>query len=884
VTPPGPPRLVARLLAACLPGGEVGECVAGDLREEHAALLDVWGRRIADRWYRRAALSAGLWGIGSRLRAASRAARWPGGTGMGSIGQDVHLALRSLRKQPGFATIVVLTLAVAIGVNTVIFTFVNLFVLRPLPFERIDTLVYLFSSHPERANERVHVSYADYLEWKRDSRTLSEISAFSRRTANLTGLGEPIRVQGAPASASFFRVSGLEAVEGRLFRDDEDRPGGEPVAVLAHGFWERQLGGSAEVAGREIVLDGVVHTVVGVLTPEIELGNLSEIDVWLPLAQLGDSEDRALRNLRVIARLAPGQGLEQASAEMATIAERQERDHPDASAGWGIQVLPLRTALIGRGAYLMLAMLGIAVGFVVAIACANVANLMLARATVRERETALRVALGAGRIRIVRQLLTEGALLSLVGGGLGLLLAEAGLRVIAATTFEPFYDDLRIDHRVLAFSAGLSLLAPVIFDLAPALQATRRDLATALKEGGGRSAVGARGGRGRRGLVVMQLALALTLLIVAGLSARTAIYIQNLDPGFDSRDVVTLRIDLPETRYPTPERVRRFYEGLIEELTRSPQVRGAALATRLPSLESPETRSLAVEGIVPDERVQPWAGENRVGPAFFDTLRLPIVQGRSLRETDTAAAEPVVVVSEGLADRYLAGRDPLGARIKLGGASSDDPWRTIVGVAADTVNSNLADPPVPTAYVPFDQSPARAVVVLAKSGDASAVARIARARVAVLDPSQPIYDVSTIEQIVYRDTDGTRVITSLFGLFAVVAVSLAAIGLYGVISYAVSRRTQEIGVRIALGARSSEVLSMVVAQGAKLIGLGLALGLLGGYTLARIMSSQLFGVSPNDPLTYACVTISLLVAALAATVLPARRASRVDPIEALRVE
>jgi len=374
---------------------------------------------------------------------------------MDSFLQDLRYSIRTLRKRPGFAGIVVLTLGVAIGVNTLIFTFVNLFVLRPLPFQDIETLVYVSGAHPDRPNERALVSYPEYVDWSRSARTLARLSAFSRRTANLTGFEEPMRVQAAPTSASFFEISGLAAVKGRVFREDEDRRGAPPVAVLAHGFWERQLGARPDIVNQEIVLDGEAHTVVGVLTPEIELGNLSEIDVWVPLAQVADPDDRSDRALRVIARLAPRQGVEQAAAEMETIARRQELDHADTNAGWRIRVLPLRTALVGPGAYLMLAMLGIAVSFVIAIACANVASLMLARGRVRERETALRAALGAGRGRIVRQLLTEGALLSLLGGGLGLALAAIGLRVIVAVTFEPFYENLEIDRRVLMFSAGI---------------------------------------------------------------------------------------------------------------------------------------------------------------------------------------------------------------------------------------------------------------------------------------------------------------------------------------------------------------------------------------------------------------------------------------------
>ena len=803
---------------------------------------------------------------------------------MDSFRQDVRYTLRMLRKQPGFAAIVVATLALAIGVNTLIFTFVSFFALRPFPFKDIDSLVYLHSAHPDRANDRVPNSYPDYLDWRRDSESLEEIGGMMDRTFNLTGFDEPIRVQGAASSASFFVVCGLTAVHGRLFDESEDRVGADRVVVLAHGFWQRQLGAETSVLNQTIMLDGEAHTVVGVMTPEFEIGNLSEIDVWTPLAHVADAEDRSLRTLMVIGRLASENEIENVVAEMETIAQRQALDHPSTHEGWSIQVLPLRTALVGKDAWLTLSLLLISVSLVLAIACANVANLMLARATVRERETAVRAALGASRKRLVRQLLTEGALLSIAGGVFGVLLAAVGLRVLVSITFEPFYDNLELDASVLTFSAVISLLAPLIFGLVPALQASRRDLSTSLKDGGGRAVVGSRGGRGRRALVVVQLSLALMLLIVAGLSTRMAINVQNLDPGFDNRDVVTLRLDLPESRYDTEEKTRLFYANLVAHLDGLPSVEAAGVTTGIPTLTRPGTAPLSVEGVVSDQKVNPWAAPRKVSGEFFNVLRLPIVAGRSFSETDLPGSEPVVIVSQALADRYIPGEDPLGRRIKLAAPESHEPWRRIVGVAGDAINGNMADPPLPVAYLPFDQSPTRAVVVIARSPDTSTVVREARSHVAKLDPDQPIYDASTIDQTIYRKTDGIRVVTGLFGLFAIVALGMAAIGLYGVISYAVSRRTQEIGVRMALGARAGDVVRMVVRQGAGLIALGVVVGLAGGFGLSRLMGSMLYGVNPSDPLTYVSVTLALATAALAASFLPARRASRIDPIQALRVE
>lgn len=878
-----PPEWPSRLLALCLPGDAVGESVAGDLGEEHERRAKTDGARAAGRWYRREALSTASWSLHRRLRKRKGAER-PRGELMDTIRQDVRYAWRMLKKQPSFAAIVVATLALAIGVNTLIFTFVSLFALRPLPFKNIESLVYLHSVHPDRANDRVPNAYSDYLDWRRDSQTMDEIGALRRRTFSLTGFDQPMRVQGAPASASFFVVSGLTAVQGRLFNESEDRKGADPVVVLAHGFWERQLGAETGVLNQTIMLDGVGHTVVGVMTPEIELGNLSEIDLWTPVAHVADAEDRSLRDVMVIGRLAHGQTLDNVVAEMETVGQRLAVDHPTSHEGWSTKVLPLRTALVGRNAWLLLSLLGVAVSFVLAIACANVANLTLARATVRERETAVRAALGASRMRLVRQMLTEGAMLSIAGGALGVLLAALGLRVLVAFTFEPFYDNLELDARVLTFSAGISLLAPIIFGLLPALQASRRDLSTSLKEGGGRAVVGSRGGRGRRGLVVLQLSLAMILLVVAGLSIRTAIFIQDVDAGFDNTDVVTLQIDLPEGRYDTDEKTRLFYESLVAHLDRLPNVEKAAVASGIPTLNQPGSSPLLVEGIVVDQKVKPWAAPRQVSREFFDVLRLPVVEGRAFTESDGAGSEPVVIVTQALVDRYMPGGPPIGRRIKLAPPDSHEPWRRVVGVAGNTLNGNLRDAPLPVAYVPFEQDPLRAVVVIAKSSDTTGVVREARAHVAKLDPDQPIYNASTIDQTIYRETDGNRVTTGLFALFAAVALGMAAIGLYGVISYAVSRRIQEIGVRMALGAGSGDVVRMIVGQGASLIGLGLVAGLAGGVGMSRLLGSLLVGVSPSDPLTYITVTLALAVSAFAASFLPARRASRVDPIQALRVD
>jgi putative ABC transport system permease protein len=804
---------------------------------------------------------------------------------METLLQDVRYGARMLLKHRSTTAIAVVTLALAIGVNTVIFSFVDFFALRPLPVRDIGRLVYVFGTHPERGGDRIPVSYAEFVDWRRQATRFESLAAFTTRTFNLTGKGEPLRVKGRPVSAAFFEQWGVPAFRGRTIRPDEDRPGGERVAVLAHGFWERQFGSDPAVLDHSIRLDGRTYTVVGILDPKIEIGSLSEIDVWTPIALSSDPEDWQARDVIVTGRLAPGATLDEAAAELKAIAAREQREHPATQAGWSVRLSPFRDAMTSADTWVILAMLSLCVAFVLAIACANVANLMLVRSTVRERETAVRLALGASRRRLVRQLVTEGALLALLGGAVGVLLASWGLQLIRSVTYEPFFDLVRIDRRVLSFSAAISLLTPLIFALVPALRSTRGDVVGALKEGTGRSATGSGGGRGRSALVVLQLALALSLLIVAGLSVRSALAVQRLRLGFDTKELVTLRIDLPAAKYGDGARIRAFFDELLGEIARLPQSRGAAAASALPVLQDPPTAALTVDGDAPvNPEVGRFAARVAVTPGYFRALGLPLLQGRSFTQRDVADSEPVAVVSTSLVSRYLAGGDPIGRRIRLGPPESQAPWLTVVGVAGDVQSAHLGDPPTPHVYVPFGQQPERAMVVLVRSSDTAAVVGAARSALARLDPDQPLYDARTMREALHIELASMRLITGLFFTFAAVALGLAAVGLYGVVSYAVSQRTREIGVRMALGAQTADVIRMVLGQSLVLIGIGLAVGLAAGLGLARAMASALFGVRATDPLTFVAVAATLGSVALVAALVPARRATKVDPIQALRWE
>jgi putative ABC transport system permease protein len=690
-------------------------------------------------------------------------------------------------------------------------------------------------------------------------------------------------VVGRLASASQFPVWGLGAELGRTLLPDDDRLGAERVVLLSHGFWARRFGSSPDVLGRAARLDGETYTIAGVVSRDIEIGTFSETDVWVPLTPHADPNDRTRRDLTVTARLKPGADMQTADAELRAIAERQQRDHPDTNAGWSTHLMPLRTAITSANAWAILALLSVAVSFVLAIACANVANLMLVRATARRRETAVRAALGATRARLVRQLLTEGALLGLAGGAVGLLLADWGLRIIRSVTYEQFFQLVVIDRRVLVFSIAISLITPLVFGLAPALQAARRDLVVALR--GGRGAAGAAAGRGRGALVVVQMSLAAALLVVSVLTLRSALALQNLDHGYAYKGLVTFGVDLPAGRYGNDDAVRAFYTELFGRLRAAPGVSAVAAGTGIPLLARVATVPLAVEGFeARDKTVPPLAVRTVVSEGYMSALRLPVVAGRELGGGDTAGAPPVAVVNQALVRRYLGGRDPLGARVRLGPEKDGEPWRTVVGVARDLTNVDVELPSLPQVWVPFAQAPVRGLNVFVRSPETAAVIASARAELRRLDADLALYDATTVERAIYEDLASNRVITGLFATFAAVALLLATIGLYGVVSYAVSQRTAEIGVRMALGAQSRDVLRLVLRHGTALLFTGLVLGLVGGLGLARAIAHTLYGVSADDPFTFTVVPAVLTLAAGLAMLVPARRALRVDPLTALRSE
>ncbi len=797
---------------------------------------------------------------------------------MTTFASDLALGLKKMRTQPAHSSVVIITLGLALGLSALIFSFVSFFLLRPLPVRDEKTMVLARSFHPQQNGNRPRLSYGDFLDFRAQTRTVEELVALSIGTGALTGQGDARRVSVAAASEGLFRVWDLEVEKGRRFLAAEDAPGAPPVFLLAHGFWERELGSDPRVVGRSLTLDGRAGTVIGIMAPAIEVGRFSEIDVWRPLGQAGLSEDRQRRDVIVTGRRRAGVSTAQVSSEFATIAARLQKEHPDTNKDWSASAIPLRDGLYGSGTGVILSLLTVGVCLVFAVACANVAGIMLARATTREREMALRMSLGAGKGRIARQLVAEGAVLSLLGAALGLVLAQLGIQFMRAVAFEQFYDLVKIDWAVLAFSGLLALAAPLLFGLAPALQLAGRELSNVLRDAGASVGASGRVGRSRRGLVVMQVGLATALLMVSGLSVRAAMALRDFNYGFDTKDLLTARIDLSASRYGTADEMRRRVDGLLEALRAQGQATSVAVGTELPVFDRVRQMALSVEG-QGDDRSR-IAVVTAATPDYFKTLGIPVKQGREFVEADRPESQMVAVVNEAFAAREFGGKDPRGRRIRVGGP--DTPWLEIVGLASDIANPSLGEPPVAQLYLPYAQRPERSIVVMIRTATEAPVLALLREILRAADPDQPLYDAKTAEQVAWEELASNRIITGLFIALGVVALGLAAVGLYGLTAFLVAQRSREIGVRMALGASVRDILSMVISQGVRLTAAGLLLGILIGLGLGRAMASVLFEVKPWDPLTVAGTLTTLAAAAILAHWGPARRAASVNPVDALR--
>ena len=803
-----------------------------------------------------------------------------------ALGQDLRFAGRQLWKSPGFTSIVVLTLALAVGATTSIFSVVNGVLLQPLPFPQPERLVRVFPVYKD--GHRDVFSPPNFTDWSAASRTITAAAAFNDGTVNLSGDGgEPERLEGAFVGAPFFAILGAHPLAGRWFAPGEDQPGAPRVAVISEDLWQRRFGRSRGALGRTIALNGQPHTVIGVVAHNDELP--AKTDVWVPLVFAeGQMKSRGAYYLDAIARLAPGATLEKGRAEAAVIGKNLETQYPAANAGYRLSMAPLQELMVGDVRVPLLVLLG-AVLSVLLIACVNVANLLLVRAAAREGEVAIRTALGAGRGRIVRQLLTESLVLALAGGAAGLGLAvwvTKGL-VALAPPQTPRLGEVGLHAPVLLFALAITLVTGVLFGLAPAIQASRPDLVGALKEGA-RGSRGRGATRARNVLVIAEVALAVVLLAGAGLLLRSFARLQDVELGFRPQQAVTFRLSLPDAQYKEDPQVSAFVDRLMERVERLPGVTSAgAGGYAMPLDGSVFTLSFSVEGRPPAPPGQEDA--MRVGvvtPGFFRALGVPLLKGRALTEHDRDGAPQVILLNAAAARRYFPGESPLGKRIKLGWSHNGNRrGGEIVGIVGDYRQGSLDKEAEPQVFLPYGQAPITGMsVVLRTASDPSAVVAAARAQVRELDASLPVFRLQTLTDLVAASASQPKFYLLLLGGFAAVALALAAVGIYGVIAFAVRQRTQEIGIRMALGATRPRVQRMVVRQGMVLAGLGALAGLAGAFLATRWMRSLLYEVSATDPPIYASVALVLVAVAALASWLPARRAAQTEPQLAIRGE
>jgi predicted permease len=796
---------------------------------------------------------------------------------------SLRFALRSLRRAPAFTLAAVATLALGIGANTAIFSAVNGILLNPLPYPDADRLVVVWGRHTTIGRETA--SLPDFLDWRAQAHSFEALAAMTNTRFNVTGAGEPEVVTGGLATADLLRVFGVVPSVGRAFRSDEERGAAPRVAMLGEGYWRRRFGGEPGIVGGRILLGGVPHTVVGVVPARLGLDQ--PVDVWTPLAT-DSTRPRRADFLTVFGRLRDGTSRELAQQEMTTIMRRLEAQYPASNAGWGAEVVELREQMIGAIRPALLVFMG-AVGLVLLVACANVASLTLARAAGRSREVTIRSALGASRARLAGELLLESVLLALLGGALGLLLALWGveaLRSLGPDTL-PRVEEIGLDLRVLGFTLGLSLLAGLLFGLAPVWRMGRRDLQEGLT-GGGRSIAGTAGiHRTRSALVLGEVALAFVLLAAASLLLRSFDRLQRVDPGFAADRVLTARVTLPRLVYPEEERWRAFGRDLLARATAEPGVQAAALVSDAPLGDAPPYLSFEIQGgETPAAGAVQDAAVFTASEGYFEALRIPLVRGRLFDATDRPGSPDVAVVNQAAALRYWKGRDPVGERITFGDpAEPDTRWATVVGVVGDVRHDRLQDQAYPQVYLPFEQSPTRSMVLTLRSaGEPTALVPAVRRALGELDPNLPLADIGTLEQRKAVALARPRVNAGVLGGFALAALVLAAVGIYGVVAYGVVQRTRELGIRMALGAGGPALLRLVLGQGMRPVLGGMALGLVGALAGGRLLRGLLFGVGSSDPATLVVVSGFLVAVALAAMYLPARRASRSDPMAALRVD
>jgi putative ABC transport system permease protein len=811
---------------------------------------------------------------------------------MQQLTQDLRYAVRGLIKRPGFTFIAVMTLALGIGANSAIFSVVNGVLLRSLPLPDSKSLYAVHMGTATFGRYDAPLSYPEYQDVVQQTRSFQSIGAWVDSDANFSGGGSPERVMLRIVLPSLLPTLGVEPVRGRNFLTEETTKGRDHVALITYGLWQRRFGGSEDTIGKSLYLDNVDYQIVGILPRDFQFE--APVDLWVPLTT-SDPEINVRNShfLRVIARLRPGVTEKSAAADLSAVAKYESDNFPDMfppSAGFDFRARPYLDDIVGD-VRLPLYVLLAAVGFVLLIACTNVANLLLAKAAPRQREIALRTALGARRYHLLRQLLTESMLLAIVAGGIGVLLATWGTAALVALSPDslPRAREIGFDWRVLAFTGAIALTTGIIFGVLPAIWGPRVELTDALKEGGRGGTSG--GGRLRKLLVVTEVALSVMLLVGAGLMLRSFSRLRSVNPGFRTDHALTLRVSLPvpEGRISTADenRFMSFFDRALERVGQLPGVTAAGAANMIPLDGNGTDRLIDIEGYIPrDTSDMPDAQNRQATPGWFTAMGIPLVRGRLIERSDNEKAARVVVVNEEFAKRFFPNGDPIGKRIRLGKLTAEFPWATIVGIVGDVRGFALDEPPEPTMYWPVAQiraTPSLAIVVRTES-EPAALAPAVRDAIREIDQTQPIYDMQPLDQLVAKSLGQRRFTLTLMVLFGVIALVLSAIGIYGVMAFAVTQRTQEIGIRMALGARATDVLKMVVGSGMLLAVIGVAVGLIGAFALTRLMASLLFGVSPTDLMTFGLVTAGLLIVALLACYIPARRATKVDPLVALRYE
>ncbi|HKY27250.1 MAG TPA: ABC transporter permease [Pyrinomonadaceae bacterium] len=811
---------------------------------------------------------------------------------MNTLLRDLRYGVRMLRKKPAFTLIAIVSLALGIGANTTVFSVINAVLLKSLPFKDPESLVLVWGDmgNDDRLKGRNQLSATDVADFRAQTTTLEDVAPYMGWNPLMSGDTEAERVPGIQVGDGFFKVMRGTPILGRVFTPEEQEEGKDFVIVLGHGLWQRRYNSNPNIVGTSVLLNGRSYTIVGVMGPDFQPLPESLVgpqgQLYRPIAEPYDDKQRDSRHVRAIARLKPGVTVEQAHSDIQLIARRLEQQHPTTNKYQGAVVVSITDDTVG-GFKLTLWLIFGAVVFVLLVACANVANLLLAKATVRQKEITIRAAIGAGRAQIVRQLLTESLLLSFLGGGLGLLLAMWGTRIVEniASRINPLFSDITIDYRTLLFTFTACVLTGLIFGVAPALHISKFNLTDALRDSRG-SAGSSRRNRVRSVLVVTEVALTLVLLVCAGLLIRTVVRLRNVETGFNSNNVLTMNIGLPSVKYPKPENVVSFYKEATERIAALPGVKAAGVTSVLPLSDNFDGRGLAVEDYPKPEGEEISVDLYVVTPGYLRAMEIPLRHGRAITDHDTTDSAQIALINQTMADQLWPNQDPLGRRIKFPGTQTrPQPWRTIVGVVSDVAQYSLDKKPPMQIYLPHSQFPTSFDSIVVKTeNDPTSLFAAVRREIQAVDKDQAVFDVRTLEDLQSDSIALRRFFMLLLMVFAILTLTLAAVGIYGVMSYAVTQRTQEIGIRMALGARAIDVLKLVVTSGIVLALTGVGIGLIAAFALTRLLQSILFGVTPTDALTFTVGAVGLVVVAVVACYIPARRATKVDPVVALRYE